>query len=136
MTDPTPYVHFPGTAREAMTFYASVFGGSVQLHTFADFGRNEGPAEAIAHGALMDGPVKLFGSDASGGAPAVRCEGMMLSLLGTEAPSVLRQWFALLSAGGRVVDDLRARPWGASDGQVVDQYGVHWLIGFEGDEDD
>ena len=26
------------------------------------------------------------------------------------------------------------RPWGASDGQVVDRYGVHWLIGFEGQE--
>jgi PhnB protein len=36
-----------------------------------------------------------------------------------------------LSEGGRVVDDLQVRPWGASDGQVVDRYGLHWLIGFE-----
>lgn len=136
MTDPTPYVHFPGTAREAMAFYGDVFGGAVQLHTFAEFSRNDGPAEAIAHGALTDGPVRLFGSDAGGGEPPVRCEGMMLSLLGTEAPSVLRQWFAKLSEGGRVLDDLQTRPWGASDGQVVDRYGLHWLIGFEGGEDD
>ena len=34
----------------------------------------------------------------------------------------------------RVVADLERRPWGASDGQVVDRFGVHWLIGFEGDE--
>ena len=26
MTGPTPYVHFPGTAREALTFYGDVFG--------------------------------------------------------------------------------------------------------------
>ena len=136
MTDPTPYVHFPGIAREAMTFYGDVFGGSVQLHTFAEFSRTDGPAAAIAHGALMDGPVRLFGSDAAGDEPPVRCEGMMLSLLGTEAPSVLRQWFAKLSEGGRVLDDLQMRPWGASDGQVVDRYGSHWLIGFEGGEND
>jgi PhnB protein len=29
------------------------------------------------------------------------------------------------------VDALQARPWGASDGQVIDRYGVRWLIGFE-----
>lgn len=136
MTDLTPYVHFPGTAREAMTFYGDVFGGSVQLHTFAEFSRNDGPAEAIAHGALMDGPVRLFGSDVAGDELPVQCEGMMLSLLGTEAPSMLRQWFAKLSEGGRVLDDLQTRPWGASDGQVVDRYGLHWLIGFEGGEVD
>ena len=26
------------------------------------------------------------------------------------------------------------QPWGATDGQVVDRFGLHWLIGFEGDE--
>jgi PhnB protein len=59
---------------------------------------------------------------------------MMLSLLGTAAPPILRKWFSSLSEGGRVVDDLQTRPWGASDGQVIDRYGLHWLIGFEGDE--
>jgi PhnB protein len=29
---------------------------------------------------------------------------------------------------------LQSRPWGASDGQVIDRHGLHWLIGFEGDE--
>jgi PhnB protein len=133
MSGLVPYVHFPGTAREALSFYADVFGGSAQLHTFAEFGRDDGPDDAIAHGYLVDGPVVLFGADAARDEPAVRCEGMMLSLLGTADASRLRQWFSRLSEGGRVVDDLRQRPWGAFDGQVVDRYGLHWLIGFEGD---
>jgi hypothetical protein len=29
----------------------------------------------------------------------------------------------------------REAPWGASDGQVIDRYGLHWLIGFEDDKD-
>jgi PhnB protein len=58
---------------------------------------------------------------------------MMLSLLGTADASRLRQWFSRLAEGGRVVDELQERPWGASDGQVVDRYGLHWLIGFEAD---
>jgi PhnB protein len=136
MTAPTPYLHFPGTAREALTFYGEVFGCAVQLHSFAEFGRTDGPADAVAHGYLQDGPVALFAADVAGDEPAFRCEGMMLSLLGTASPTVLRGWFARLSEGGRVVDDLQRRPWGASDGQVVDRHGLHWLIGFEGDESD
>jgi PhnB protein len=133
MSGLVPYVHFPGTAREALSFYADVFGGSAQLHTFAEFARDDGPDDAIAHGYLVDGPVALFGADAARDEPAVRCQGMMLSLLGTADASRLRQWFSRLSEGGRVVDDLQQRPWGAFDGQVVDRYGLHWLIGFEGD---
>ncbi len=136
MTDPTPYLQLPGTAREALTFYGEVFGCVVQLHTFAEFNRTDGPADAIAHGQLTEGPVALFAADASRDESVFRCEGMMLSLLGTAPPATLREWFARLSEGGRVVEELQARPWGASDGQVIDRYGLHWLIGFEGEEAD
>ena len=132
MTGPAPYVLFPGTAREALTFYDEVFGCAVHLHTFAEFSRADGPADAIAHGYLADGPVALSGADVSGDELPFRCEGMMLALLGTTTPATLRTWFSRLSEGGRVVDDLQKRPWGASDGQVIDRYGLPWLIGFEG----
>ena len=136
VSDGTPYIHLPGTAREALTFYGAVFGCAVRLHTFAEMNRTDAPADGIAHGYLADGPVALFAADVVGDEPAFRCQGMMLALLGTAPPSVLRRWFARLSEGGRVVDDLQARPWGASDGQVIDRYGLHWLIGFEVEDDD
>ena len=41
MADPEPYVLFPGAAREALTFYGDVFGCAVELHTFAEFGRDD-----------------------------------------------------------------------------------------------
>jgi PhnB protein len=133
MTAPTPYVLFPGTAREALTFYGDVFGCEVHLHTFAEFNRTDGPADAIAHGGLSGGPVALDGADVAGDERPFRCEGMMLGLLGAADASTLTAWFSRLSEGGRVVDDLQKRPWGASDGQVIDRYGLHWLIGFEED---
>lgn len=134
MTAPTPYLHLPGTARAALTFYAEVFGCSAQLHTFEEFGRTDGPAGAVAHGYLEDGPVALFAADVAGDQPSLQIQGLMLSLLGASAPAVLRTWFSALSEGGEIVDDLQTRPWGATDGQVVDRFGLHWLIGFEGDE--
>jgi PhnB protein len=132
MTAPTPYLHFAGTARDVLTFYGDVFGSAVELHTFEEFNRTDGLPDAIAHGEL-DGPVALMAADVVGDEPPFRSEGLLLSLLGTAEPATLRQWFTALSEGGRVVDDLQTRPWGASDGRVVDRFGVEWLIGFEGD---
>jgi PhnB protein len=131
VTAPVPYVLFPGTAREALTAYAAVFGGEARLHTLAEFGRTDGPPDAVAHGELVGGPVALAGADATGEQQPLRAAGLMLSLLGTADPDTLRAWFAGLAEGGRVVEDLQHRPWGATDGQVVDRYGLHWLIGFE-----
>ena len=97
MTGPSPYLSLPGTAREALTFYGDVFGCAVELHTYAEFSRTDGPADAIAHGELRGGPVALLASDASGDEPPFRAEGLMLSLLGAAAPDTLRTWFARLS---------------------------------------
>jgi PhnB protein len=131
MTHLAPYLHLPGTARDALAFYGAVFGSPVQLHTYEEFGRTDGPAEAIAHGYLVGGTVALFAADAAGDEKSLRTEGLMLALLGTAPAATLRQWFAALSDGGRVVDALQERPWGAADGQVVDRFGVHWLVGYE-----
>jgi PhnB protein len=133
MVGPKPYILFPGTAREALTFYGEVFGGTVRLHTLADFGRTDGPRDAIAHG-LLEGRVAMYGADAVSDEP-VRCQGWMLSLLGAADPITLSQWFDRLADGGHVVDDLQQRAWGASDGRVVDRFGLHWLVGFEDAED-
>lgn len=130
MTAPQIYVSFPGTAREALTFYAEVFGGELSLHSYKEFGRNDGPADAIAHGVLR-GVVALFGSDAAEGERSLRFEGIMLSLLGAADPALLHEWFDKLSDGGTIVDPLAPKPWGASDGQVIDRHGLHWLIGYE-----
>jgi PhnB protein len=128
---PTPYIHFDGNAREALSFYANVFGGTAQLHTFGEFSRTDGPSDAIAHGYLVASPVELFAADAGSGEPFFRAQGLMLSLLGTGDAATLRHWFKRLSEGGEVVDELEERPWGAFDGQVIDRFGLHWLVGFE-----
>ena len=131
MTRLTPYLSFPGTAREALTFYQEVFGGELVLNTLGDFGRDDGPAEAIAHG-MLQGPVELFASDAAAGEPGVRLEGVLFALLGTSDPATLEEWFTALSDRGVDIDPLQARPWGDHDGQVTDRFGVRWLIGYQG----
>ncbi|WP_286187473.1 hypothetical protein [Arthrobacter sp. AK04] len=79
-----------------------------------------------------------FYADVFGGALSLhtchdfgRPEGIMLSLLGTAEPTVLHEWFDRLSVDGSVLDPLSPKPWGASDGQVIDRHGLHWLVGYE-----
>ncbi len=131
MTGLTPYLHFDGTAREALTFYRDVFGGELVLHSFADFGREDGPADALAHG-MLQGPVELFAADTAGDDEALALRGILFSLLGTAAPAELERWFTALGDGGEVLDPLALRPWGDHDGQVRDRFGVTWLIGYQG----
>ena len=126
----SPYFVLPGTAREALPFWQSVFGGEVRMHSFADMGRTDGPADAIAHGMLV-GEVALFAADVGTAEKPFTAEGLLFSLLGAAEPDELKRWFAALSDGGEVIDDLQERPWGDWDGQVRDRYGVPWLIGFE-----
>ncbi len=130
MTSLTPYLHFAGNAREAITFYESVFGGSVVLHEFAEFERTDGPANWIAH-SMLQGPVEVFCADTAEGEPAFSSTGLLFALLGTAQPATMERWFAQLSEGGTVIDPLQKRPWGDHDGQVIDRFGVPWLIGYQ-----
>ncbi|GAA1544049.1 PhnB protein [Microbacterium ginsengiterrae] len=128
MSGLVPYLSFPGNAAEALTFYRDVFGGTLELFSYEQFGRTDGPADAIAHGALS-GPVQLFASDAAGDEDAVHMVGVSFSLLGAADPQTLQAWFAALAEGGMIIDPLQERPWGDTDGQVADRYGIRWLIG-------
>lgn len=130
MNGPTPYVFFPGNAEEALRFYQGVFGGDLQLSRYAEFRRGDGPGDAIAHG-VLDGVVRLYGADAGFDEDAVNAGGLMLALLGTAEAATLHRWFETLATSGRVIEALEARTWGAVDGQVQDQYGLRWLVGYE-----
>ncbi|MCC4266664.1 VOC family protein [Microbacterium schleiferi] len=131
MSGLVPSLHFDGTAREALTFYRSVFGGELELYTYGEFSRTDGPKEAIAHGALS-GLVTLFAADAAPGEESVPMAGVEFSLLGTTSPEELTAWFEALAGGGEVVDALQQRPWDDYDGIVRDRYGIRWLIGYQG----
>src|SRR5438132_10377847 len=48
-----PYLNFNGNARQALEFYRSVFGGTLNISTYADFGGQDSPdADKVMHGQL------------------------------------------------------------------------------------
>jgi len=123
-----PYLHFAGTAREAMEFYQSVLGGSLSLDTFGKFGTTEEPmASQIMHGMLeTEGGFALMGSDIPPGTEVPSGSSITLSLSGDDPE--LRPCWEALTEGGTVTFPLEKQMWGDEFGQLVDRFGVAWMV--------
>lgn len=123
-----PYLHFDGTAREALTFYHSLFGGELSIMTYGDMGMEGEQATQVMHGSITNpGGITLMASDGAPGSSLVRGNASNLSLSG-EDDAGLRGWFEALSDGGEVHVALEKQMWGDVFGQVQDRFGVIWLV--------
>lgn len=123
-----PYLNFNGNARQAIEFYASVFGGTPAFSTFGDLGAAGGPdADRIMHAMLeTDAGYTIMGADVTSGMEYHPVAGCSLSLSGDD--EALRRYFDQLAAGGTVTMPLQKQAWGDEFGMCVDQFGVPWLV--------
>ncbi len=122
-----PYLHFDGTAREAMTFYQSVFGGELELLTFGQQGMEGPDADKIMHSSLSSPALEVMGADSPPGTTLHRGDNVSLCLSGDGAED-LRGWFAALAEGGEVHVPLEKQMWGDEFGQAADKFGVVWMV--------
>ena len=123
-----PYLNFNGNAREAMEFYASVFGGELSLTTFAEFGAEGPDADLVMHAALKtDAGYTIMGADVPSHMKYEPITGASVSLMGNDA-DVLRRYWDQLSASGTVTMPLEKQAWGDEFGMCSDQFGVPWMF--------
>ena len=125
-----PYLGFRDTAREAMEFYRSVFGGDLTISTFAELQASEDPAEQdkVMHSMLTtENGLTLMASDTPNSMEVTPGTNYSVSLSG-EDDAELRGYWEKLSDGGTVTMPLDKAPWGDSFGMCVDKYGVSWLV--------
>jgi PhnB protein len=124
-----PYISFDGNAREAMEFYKGVFGGTLTLNTFGEYGAPDAPeADKIMHGLLeTDGGFTLMGADAPPGTEHNPGHNITVSLSGDDADE-LRGYWEKLSDGGSVSVSLEKQMWGDEFGQCVDRFGIGWMV--------
>jgi PhnB protein len=124
-----PYISFAGNAREAMEFYKSVFGGTLAVNTYGEFGQPDAPeADQIMHSLLeTDSGFALMGADTPPGVVHNPGDNITVSLSGDDAGE-LRAYWEKLSDGGTVTVPLEMQMWGDEFGQCVDRYGIGWLV--------
>jgi PhnB protein len=123
-----PYLAFPGNAREAMTFYESVFGGELNISTFGEFGAPEGvDPDAVMHAQLVsDNGFTLMASDLPPGAESRQGDSITISLSGDDQQ--LRGYWDQLSSSGTVTMPLEKQMWGDEFGICTDQFGIPWMV--------
>lgn len=140
MTKLNPYLNFRGNALEAMTFYQSVFGGTLDIMKFSDMGsleqmgvpESEGDLVMHGHLAVSDG-VNLMGADIPSTMEGEFPHGQIALSGSADEESELRAWFDGLSDGGQVHVPLEKAPWGDWFGQCADRYGVTWMVNIAGE---
>ena len=146
----TTHLNFRGTARAALEFYQSVFGGDLSLTRYRDAGMPaDAPgAENIVFGQLVSGSgfrvmaydipgASAGATDAAGAADAAgtrRENGVtltdqpfFLSVRGDTLDEAQRYW-AALAAGAIVIEPLAASAWSPGFGMLTDRFGVTWVI--------
>ena len=126
-----PYIHFQGACAAALSFYATVFGGTnLQMMRFAD--APEAPAAwkdspRIMHGQVTLGDGTLMASDYPPGVTGDAQRGFSVM---QSAPDVVTAQgiFDRLSAEGTVINAFKPTFFSPGFGMVRDRFGTHWII--------
>ena len=131
-----PYISFAGDAREAMQFYAGVFGGNLTLSTFGELGPADAPeSDKIMHGMLETGnDLVLMGADVPPGTEHSPGNTMAVSLSGDDADELHGYWNQLCN-GGTVAVPLEKQMWGDEFGMCTDRFGVQWMVNIAASSD-
>jgi PhnB protein len=129
-----PYLNFPGTAREAMTFYQQVLGGELTVNTFGEYGAEGDGADGIMHAQLEtpDGLV-LMASDMPPGSEGSHNPGNNITVSLSGDSEQLRGFWDALSDGAEIQMPLEKQMWGDEFGSLTDRYGIPWMVNIAGD---
>ncbi|WP_316752325.1 VOC family protein [Streptomyces herbicida] len=130
-----PYLSFNGDARQAMEFYKEIFGGTLDLNVFGDFGQPDAAgADKIMHG-MLETPsgFTLMGADTPPGMERTIGDNFAVSLSGDD-DAELRGYWEKLSAGGSVSVPLEKQMWGDVFGMCTDRFGIPWMVNIGGSE--
>jgi PhnB protein len=130
----SPYINFAGKTAEALEFYKNVFGGETNIQ-FAKDGPNAAKTSAdkleqVFHADLNAGSFHILASDmmSSGEQPVNNIISLALMC---DSEAQLRNYFEKLNQGGKVVWPVRDSEWGSIYAQVVDRYGIQWMLNFD-----
>jgi PhnB protein len=128
-----PYINFVGgTARQAMEFYQSVFGGTLNVNTFGEFGQAETDyADQLMHAQLdTDQGFTIMASDTPPGMTRTVGDNITVSLSGDDADD-LRGFWEKLSEGGTITVPMEKQMWGDEFGACVDRFGIPWMVNIQ-----
>jgi PhnB protein len=127
----TPHLNFRGDAREALTFYQSVFGGDLMVVTYKDAHSVTDPAEAdqVMWGqTVATSGFRVMAYDV----PAARpwnpgADPFFVSVRSDSTDEIETIWEKLAN-GATVIVPLAKSGWAPIYGMLKDKFGVTWVL--------
>ena len=139
----SPYLFFTGRCEEAIEFYRkTVNAEAIMLMRYKDMPpeakaqqkqQNEQCGTSIDENKVMHARLRIGGSTVllSDGPCSGKYDGFALSLTAPNAEDA-QQFFAALSAGGKVDMPLNKTFFSPAFGMLTDRFGVKWMVYVEG----
>ena len=131
------YINFNGKCREAVEFYAQVFGTEKpQIMTYGDmppdpeFTLPEEAKNLIMHTRLNINGSNVMFSDAPPGMPFVAGNNISL-VIASKNMDEIKSLFSKLKEGGTVGMDLQETFWSKCYGFVTDKFGIGWQLNYD-----
>ena len=128
------YLTLNGNCREAMTFYNKCLGGELSFQTIGESPlADKMPAQMkdyILHSTLINGDVIIMASDMVGENGLSKGNSISL-ILNCSSEDEIITMYEKLSEGGVKEHPLENSFWGALFGDLTDQFGHHWLLHYD-----
>lgn len=129
-----PYVLFNGNCKEAVNFYKTHLGGELFMMTYGEAPQqaHDFPANAkdkIMHANLKKGSFNLMAGDTPTNDAKIGDNVQLY--LSCESRAEVEKIYKAFSEKGKITVPLNDTFWGAYFGMLTDQFGVHWMLGFE-----
>ncbi|QKI81412.1 VOC family protein [Kroppenstedtia eburnea] len=134
------YINFNGNCREAVEFYAEVFGTErPKIMTYGDVPPNpehsmpEGSEDLVMHARLNIRGSNFMFSDVPPGMRFVAGNNISLSISSRDLDEV-KSLFHKLKEGGTVGMELQETFWSKCYGNLTDKFGIEWQVNYESDD--
>jgi PhnB protein len=128
------FINFNGNCREAVEFYAKVFGTEKpQITSFRDAPPNpefpvpEEAKDLVLYACLNINGSNVMFSDIFPGMPFVVGNNISLTI-GSKNIEEIKSLFNKLKEGGTVNMDLQETFWSKCYGSVTDKFGIQWQL--------
>jgi len=131
-----PYLNFKGNCREAVEFYAKVFGTEKpQIMAFGDmppdpkskFTLPEEAKNLVMHARLNLSGSNVMFSDVFPGMPFVVGNNISLTVVSKDMDEI-KSLFNKLKEGGTVGMEIQETFWSKCYGSVTDKFGIPWQL--------
>lgn len=128
------YINFNGNCREAVEYYAEVFGTEKpQIMTYGEapsdqeFNLSKEAEELVLHARLNICGGNVMFSDVFPGMPYDVGNNISLSIVSTNIEEI-KSYFNKLKDGGSVEMELQETFWSKCYGSLTDKFGIKWQL--------